>query len=340
MTPDVFTTVGLPKEKQLDAWRGWYDTIFDVVPDDPQQGFSATSKTWKLGGFGLTCVRAPRLRAFRTAALIRRNPIDHWIITIGRQRTFGEVGQEQSIDVPAGVPFVASLGRPLASLRDADRRLQLFLPRDGFPALAAVLDGAEGRPLGSPMGKLLADFLTLLARESASLSEVNLSGLQSAVQGMVLACIAPSQDHGAPGPAAIAVTRRETVRRIVDANLRNASLQAEFLCREAGMSRSQLYRLLESEGGVESYIQRRRLKQGLAELSDPANRRSVSAIATALCFADPSSFSRAFKKEFGLSPTEMRQAALSGVPVSFPHANGSNSEGHSLRHLLGQFARG
>lgn len=340
MTPVIFTTMGLPKAKQLDAWRGWFDTVFDVAVDDPQAGFSATSETWNLGGFGLSRVHAPRLRAFRTPDLVRRNPIDHWSVTIGHKRTTGEAGWQRSIDVPAGTPFVASLGRELVSLRDEDDRLQLYLPRDGSPDLTAVLEGAEGRPLSDAMGKLLAEFIALLARSASSFADADLPGLQTAVRGMVLACVAPSPDHSAFGAAPIAVTRKEAVRRIVDLNLANPSLGPDFLCREAGMSRSQLYRLLESEGGVKNYIQRRRLKQCFAELSNGANSRSVSVIAEGLGFLDPSSFSRSFRKEFGLTPKEVMHAKLSGVPVSLGRGGSSDPDVRNLRDLLGLIARG
>lgn len=337
MTPVIFSTVDLPKAKQLDAWRGWFDTVFDVEVDEPQAGFAATSETWNLGGFGLSRVRAPKLRAFRTPQLVRRNPIDHWNITIGHKRTFGETGRQHAIDVPAHTPFVASLGRELVSDREADDRLQLYLPRDTFPEVTAVLEGAEGKPLSDAMGQLLAEFIGLLARNAASFSEMDLLGLQTAVRGMLLACVAPSSDHNTLGAASIAVARKEVVRRIVDLNLRNPGLGPDFLCREAGMSRSQLYRLLESEGGVKNYIQRRRLRRCYSELADDAGFRSVAAIAEGLGFPDPSSFSRSFKKEFGLTPKEVTHATLSGMSLS---GGRRDAETGNLRDLLRQIAGG
>lgn len=340
MTPTIFTTAGVPKAEQLDAWRGWFDSVFDVEVDDPRQGFAATSQTWNLGGFGLSRVRAPKLRALRTPSLVRRNPVDHWGLAIGRQRTFGETGGQGSIDVPANTPFVASFGRPIVSLREEDERLQLYLPRDGFPELSGVFEAAEGRPLSDAMGKLLAEFLALLARSASDFSETDLPGLRNAVRGMMLACLAPSPDHEALGAAPLAATRKEAVRRIVDSNLHRSALGPDFLCREAAMSRSQLYRLLESEGGVKNYIQRRRLKRCFTELSNNAGFRSVAAIAEGLGFPDPSSFSRSFKKEFGLTPKDVMHAALTGVPTkTFQGIVRQAPELCSLRDLLGQIAR-
>ncbi|MDQ0504636.1 helix-turn-helix domain-containing protein [Xanthobacter agilis] len=53
-------------------------------------------------------------------------------------------------------------------------------------------------------------------------------------------------------------------------------------------------------------IQRQRLKAALARLHDPAEPRTIARIAEDLGFPDRSGFSRAFKAEFGLSPSAAR----------------------------------
>jgi AraC-like DNA-binding protein len=56
-----------------------------------------------------------------------------------------------------------------------------------------------------------------------------------------------------------------------------------------------------------------RLLEAYAVVRDPTTTKSISAIAEDLCFADGSSFSRAFKREFGDSPGEVRSAARAGL---------------------------
>ena len=85
-------------------------------------------------------------------------------------------------------------------------------------------------------------------------------------------CWAPAsrrQPIGWPKPAGhIDLTLMERVRQAVRRNLRSPSLGPDKLCREAATSRSQLYRLLEGEGGVAHYIQRRRLSESFSMLCD------------------------------------------------------------------------
>ena len=53
-------------------------------------------------------------------------------------------------------------------------------------------------------------------------------------------------------------------------------------------------------------------------LCDPQNTHSVSLVADLLCFSDPSSFSRAFRREFGMRPSDVREATYAGLPPVQP----------------------
>ena len=109
----------------------------------------------------------------------------------------------------------------------------------------------------------------------------------------------------------INVTLMERVRRAVRRQLRSPALRTDSICREAATSRSQLYRLLQGEGGVARYIQKQRLSESFSLLCESS--KPIANIAEALCFADASSFARAFRREFGVSPSDVRAAAQVGL---------------------------
>jgi AraC-like DNA-binding protein len=56
-----------------------------------------------------------------------------------------------------------------------------------------------------------------------------------------------------------------------------------------------------------------------------------------VCFADASSFSRTFKREFGHSPGEVRSAALAGLPSPAMLLGGLPSQGNDFNALLRGF---
>jgi AraC-like DNA-binding protein len=317
MEPIRFSTEDLPARVQFAAWQGWFEGVFDVEIEDHASGFAATSTIWAVDEITLSRVKAPALSAMRGKALLRSSPIDHWSLTLGRSRTLGMAGEGLPLDVPPSVPFVASLGRNLISSRPADERLQLYLPRDGFRELAPLLDAALAQPLDTPLGRLLGDYLGLLERSLGEIEAADAPRLTSAVRAMVLACLGPSSDSLDAAGSQINLTRREKARQFIDRNLRDPRLDTAMLCREIGMSRTQLYRLFQEDGGVARYVRHRRLLRAYADLADPSGAASITLIAASLCFEDASSFSRAFKQEFGLNPREVRAAAAAG---------------HSLRH--------
>jgi AraC-like DNA-binding protein len=305
----------------FDAWRGWYTSVFGVSSRQlAAEGFRGKTMTWILDGFVFNRVSTPPVSTNRTKTMVRRDPVDHWCITVSKAKTSEfEVGKAWSM-VPAGVPYIFSLGEESASERSLER-IQLYLARDRFQTIAPLLDAARGQVLDGPEGRLLADYMLLLERNIPDLPGEDGANLALAIQAMLGACLAPSADRLADAGRHIDLTLMERVRQAVRRNLRSPSLGPDKLCREAATSRSQLYRLLEGEGGVAHYIQRRRLSESFSMLCDPSNTLSIGKVAEMLCFADGSSFSRAFRREFGMSPSDVRAGAAGQLPPSAPLKN-------------------
>lgn len=335
MTPAMFMTHPLPLSEQFEAWRGWYASVFGMISRQPDtEGFRGKTVTWMLDGFGFNRVSTPPVGTNRTKTMIRRDPIDHWCVTVSKTNSSEfKIGSGWSM-VPAGVPYVFSLGEESSSERSLDR-IQLYLGRDSFQTIAPLLDAARGQVLDTPERHLLADYMLLLERNIPDLPAEDGTKLALAIQAMLSACLAPSADRLAEASRHIDLTLMERVRQAVRRNLRSPSLGPDKLCREAATSRSQLYRLLEDEGGVAHYIQRRRLSESFSMLCDPSNTLSIGKVAEILCFADGSSFSRAFRREFGMSPSDVRAGAVGQMPPPAPlkTAGGVHSFSECLHSL-------
>ena len=339
MIAETFSTYSLPASQQLEAWRNWYGAIFEATSaGSPDEGFAAANSNWHLSGFTFSKVSSPATFIDRTRYLLRRNHVDHWAFTVSKRTTSDIAVRDRSLEVPPGVPFLLSLGEEMhIGRRQQDERVQLLLARDSFQAIAPLLDATRGTALSTSQGRLLADYILLLERNLPDLTPEDGSRLPSAIQAMVGACLAPSVDRLAAAGRQIDLTLMERVRRAVRRNLRSPLLGPDRLCREAATSRSQLYRLLEGEGGVARYIQRRRLSESFAILCDTTNNFSIAAIAETLCFADASNFSRAFRREFGMSPSEVRTASLVGLAPAATSKVATGPETHSFADCLRAF---
>lgn len=316
ITPIVFNTSAVTPLDGLSAWRDWFYPILDISGvEGGGDSFRSVNKVWDIGGILLSSVVAPASRTTRGKVNISRAPIDHWIISYNRRGTTTIATDKSTLQSDQGVPFLWSLGVKSSSWRSDVDRIQLLLPRDKFREIAPILDASQGSMLNTPLGAMLGSYMVLLESHLDSVAQDDLPRLAKAVHGMVAACVAPSSDRNPVAAAEIERGRRERVRQVIHSNLRSPDLTPDMICKAAGISRSNLYRLFEHSSGVLRYIQSQRLLQCHATLSDPENRKSILSVAEEFGFMDASSFRRAFRREFGLSPKEVRSAAEAGVPA-------------------------
>lgn len=137
---------------------------------------------------------------------------------------------------------------------------------------------------------------------------------------LVTAAVSAGATPGMVDDAVVRAARLARVRAIIRQHLRSPDLTPDSLCRLVGISRSQLYRLFEPVGGVVRDIQHERLRQAHRAIAYPADGRTIQAISEELGFLEPTTFSRAFRREFGYAPGALRRAAPTGRP-SIPDAS-------------------
>jgi AraC-like DNA-binding protein len=323
MDASTFSTRPFAVADQSRVWAEWFQPTFDMQAEAVEQpGFAAEYSIWNVGDIFVTWATGPATRVSRTPRHVRRSPIDHWVLSCCREGTTTISTNGRDLAARAGVPFLWSLGQALEGRSAPAPRLQIYLPRDSFQDMGTMLDMAVASTLDVQRGQLLADYLSLLKSNLPNLAPGDAARLPSALQAMLGVCLAPTPDTVVAASHQIQLTLMERVRQSVRRNLRSPSLGPDRLCREAGTSRSQLYRLLGHVGGVANYIKRCRLAESFALLSDVSNSQAINKVAELLCFSDASTFSRAFRQEFGVSPGDVRSAALSGVAI--PQASASN----------------
>jgi len=300
----AFTTADVAPELQAEAWQ----SIVPFVAIEPQRsrelGFLGRITAWNLGALVLARATAQATVFTRDDRLLRADGFDHWTLfapssgTIAADAAIAQAG--------AGACQVRALHRvDRGSNSDVDA-LFLVVPRDLCSPHAAELDRLHGTNLPAAPGRLLVDYLRSLHRQLPLLDLDQLPLLVDATRNMVIACAVPSRDTLEQAMPAIQATQMERAKQFIRDNLLQPNLDTKELCRYLGMSRSSLYRLFEPLGGVARYIRSVRLLDAHRALSAPSDTRPVYAIARERGFDDPSEFSRAFKHQFGYSPTEAR----------------------------------
>lgn len=101
----------------------------------------------------------------------------------------------------------------------------------------------------------------------------------------------------------------QSVTNIIHAELNNPDLSSTFLASKMAMSVSQLNRKINGTTGhsTTSYVLKIKLDKAKKLLAN--NDMSIAEVSDMCGFYDPSHFSRMFKKEFGVSPSNFKKTA-------------------------------
>jgi len=327
------TTLHLPASQQFDSWRE-ANASFLIHHNPPSRpdSYEAEATTWSFGRLALTKAETPGGAYSRTAECLRRDGLDHWCFSMALQGSRVHRTRDQITMMQPGQIMLDSLAQPFEVARTRSSWLFLYLPRDLLPETSALAHGC--RMLNTPEGRLFAEHLRLLSVELPRMSGPEAERMAQATQAMIALAVAPGAgaEQAPSGPMAAAQIMR--LRALIRANLGSATFGPARLCRLAGISRSQLYRLFEIHGGVAQYIQRERLAAAHRALSSPADLRSISEIGESVGLFDPSSFSRMFRRSYGVSPRELRLATSAGAHSTCGQAPMAMFEAGSFPALL------
>ena len=110
-----------------------------------------------------------------------------------------------------------------------------------------------------------------------------------------------------PAPLEAEQKFMEDLKAFIQENLDNPELKVQMLTEHFGISRPQLYRKISaiSDVGISDLIRSARCERAL-EMIQEGNLR-MSEIAYLVGYSSPGQFSRSFKQQFGISPSQVNQ---------------------------------
>jgi len=279
------------------------------LPDkiDPEDGFVVRQAVWDLGGMLFMQQTAPAYRYERSPDKVRFSPIDHWQITFLRSgRSWTGVDGRVAQNEP-GMLEIRSLGQPFSGRTLAAESVSLIVPADLFADRGGLPAASNNIVLGGHRVRLLIDHLSSVEANLDRVTKDDLPGIKSRVLAMVVDAVTPLVDREDDNDRISQIGLMTRARRFILANLASHDLTPDALARELAISRTRLYELFETSGGVANYIRRRRLAAAHAMLADPSDTRKVGKVALEVGFDSAANFSRAFTQQFGYSPSNIRK---------------------------------
>lgn len=247
-------------------------------------------------------------RAERTPSQIVTQGVDHIFIGLQTSGVTRLTGANGAAVARVGDFFVLDLAQRVQSETDGMTAINICIPRRRFESQVGKLSARHMQVLPSnsnPLLKLTADHLlnmrTCLRRADAE--QRNL--LTSAALAICNAAFAEGERSSLDHPAVAAIE----IRQFIEDNIDRRDLGVELLSTRFGLSRTPLYKLFETDGGVASYIRNRRLAHAMRILAgvEGGPRQRVSSVAYACGYESERIFSRAFRRRYGVNPRDVNR---------------------------------
>ncbi|MES0883267.1 helix-turn-helix domain-containing protein [Roseibium sp. SCP14] len=307
-----FTVADAAPGERFSLWRESISAVFEVEAERElrrAREFDASLAAYLHGAHMLATTSAARQNWQRSERLIGHDGMDHYMIQLYEtgNMLYSHRGEDRT--VRAGDLIVFDNSQPMASKTTDIVTLTLIVPRMDLAPLLKAPDDQHLRRIGmgEPLAVLLRNHLLTLRDLSPRMRRCEAVSLNPSSLALIAACLNTGQpDDETQG--GVQVARAIAVRRFISANLVNPELGPNFIMRSLGISRSRLYALFESDGGVAAYVRNQRLRLIKLRLADPSHDRfSIQQLMFEAGFASSASFSRLFRQQFGMSASEFRQ---------------------------------
>ncbi|MGE3662231.1 MAG: helix-turn-helix domain-containing protein [Pseudonocardia sp.] len=296
-----------PSGEQFGYWREVICQAFvplDPAPNAETPDFASRVETRPLGAVNRAEIRSRRQRTAHGPREVRRGDRAYYFVNLqlaGDCRV--RQGRAESVVEPGGFTVVDTTEPYWFDFPQDWRMLSFRVPHATLAArLPNPLHGTGRAIRGDGLGGVVTSLMAALWELDSPAGAVELEDSLASVVALALG--------GAAGDAAPRAATRAAVLRHVAAHLGDPQLSVVSVCRRFAISPRQLHRLFaDQERSFAATVRAMRLEHCARLITDPARTASITAIGARHGFADPASFSRAFRRHFGVAPRDYRAAA-------------------------------
>lgn len=197
-------------------------------------------------------------------------------------------------------------GAVFQSIAIPRRILAPMVPHLEDAVMSTVPGGSAGLRLLTSYAAALLDETLELTPELGALSAIHIQDLVAVTLGANRDAAEIAKGRG------VRVARLQAIRADIEASLSSPDLSLESLSRRHGISPRYVRALFDGEGtSFTDYVLGRRLFRAHRMLSNPVAEAKISAIAFEAGFGDLSYFNQAFRRHFGMTPSDARARARS-----------------------------
>lgn len=229
-------------------------------------------------------------------------------------------GRDQTLVLHAGMdPVLFDAARPMTTRTSRSDLAYLRLPRAAVVAAVggdAVPRGMAVRPLvPGALTAQLGACLQRVQRDSAPSAAAVVEALRTA-RALALVALARVRDPGHHWPGALDAALYRAARHQLAQQVGEPHVTAEAVAAILGCSRAQLYRLFAARGESVAGCLRELRMQRAAKLLGAQPHAAVGLIGSHCGYGEPIVFDRAFRRRFGMTPSDWRAAHATPIHMA------------------------
>lgn len=311
-----WSVAGAPRGAQFTSWRELICQAFlDLTPEsDLRDGFTGTVTQWPLGKTNIARIDSQRQRVRRTSADISRCPQHGYYANLQLRGRCLMTQYGRSTVLRPGDLAMVDTTEPFSFEFDDDfRQITFFLPKQLLDG--QLLDGqrtaaaATAVRVDTTAGAGAAVRHAMLTLTQDKLPEKAAARLAIHTGGIL--AVAVDQSATGRGKPVRHEGLHAAALHDIDEHLTDDDLSPPATARRIGVSVRLLYSVFAArEHSYAAEVRRRRLTRAWRDLQDPALAGlRVIDVAVEAGFPNVSSFHRAFLREYGRTPAELRAGA-------------------------------
>jgi AraC family transcriptional regulator, positive regulator of tynA and feaB len=312
----AWSTLDFPSHLQFSYWREVLCEAFITLnPERKQAGaFAGTVTAHPLAGVNVTTVSSIDQRVLRGAREIRKMPLEFYFLNLQLKGECHFAQRSREALVKPNEFAIVDTTEPYELDYRGNWELYSFrIPKRMLDPLLANPNQSTATLVTKeqPLGLLAIDFLQTVARRPDAFPKEAGRSLARTMVELIGLALGTGSDAAEAARASVGQALRNSILKYIDANLSSPSLSAEKAARHFGISSRYLHKVFEL--GDLSFCETllaRRLDRCAYELNQRPHQ-PISETALTWGFNDISHFNHAFRKRFGVSPTEFRRSRMS-----------------------------
>jgi AraC-like DNA-binding protein len=307
-----FSTDGVPERDRIAIWREHYGQVMlrvDIEPA-PDMVFEARNRCLSLAGLQLMEGSSSPARISRRGRYLADGN-DDVVLAINRSGSVVITSGGRELSLSDGEAIVLSGGEPASFHRISHgESFTLRVPRATFEQTVVSVDDALMRPIPPHLGalKLMEQYAAWLLHASPTIDRELRNVSVGHVLDLLALTIGPRTDFADTARTrGLRAARLKLAKSFVAAHSDSRDLSVATVAENLNVTPRYVQRLFEADGTTfTEFLTGQRLARAHRLLCEPANQAAISNIAYDVGFGDLSYFNRRFRRQYGLTPREVR----------------------------------